>query len=207
MFFRPATRLAPPESTTFLSAAGLPASVLVGASASVRSDHELRAFLAPVIERRALHETGERVAPRQIALQRHAVQRMIAPCRIGEAFVALLRRGCLVAAQGRCQIAGEGRRLIQQERGMPHRLRADLLGGGENVDGAQPDERVGSKHAVRRASRDVVMLIAHVCCHLNLRAFSFVLSNRLTITPRSSRAFAQSARACLRLRSAVRCRS
>ena len=62
-------------------------------------------------------------------------------------------------------------------------------------------------HAVRRASRDVVMLIAHVCCHLNLRAFSFVLSNRLTITPRSSRAFAQSARACLRLRSAVRCRS
>ena len=37
-FFMPASRLAPPDSTIFLNAAGLPASVLVGASASVRSE-------------------------------------------------------------------------------------------------------------------------------------------------------------------------
>ncbi|SAL07903.1 hypothetical protein AWB81_08397 [Caballeronia arationis] len=80
--------------------------------------HELRAFLARVIECRALDEAGECITPRLIALQRGAVQRLTAPCRIGEAFVALLRHGCFVAGHNRRQIAGERRGLIEQERGM-----------------------------------------------------------------------------------------
>jgi len=38
MFFKPASRLAPPLASVLRSAAGLPKSVFVGASASVSSD-------------------------------------------------------------------------------------------------------------------------------------------------------------------------
>ncbi len=56
----PPSRLAPPESTIFLNAAGLPSSVLVGDSASVNErHHELRALLDLRVERGALDETRQ----------------------------------------------------------------------------------------------------------------------------------------------------
>ena len=90
--------------------------MLVGESASVYSDSTNCArSLVFGVECGTIDKPGKRVTPREIALERHAIQRIVLPRRIGETLVSLRRRAFPIAAQHGNQVAGQLRFLLHDE--------------------------------------------------------------------------------------------
>jgi hypothetical protein len=108
----------------------------------------LRPTLGEAIQTGFFDKAGKSIAPCQVALQRHAVERIVFPRRIQEAFVASRRGDFSIAREHGDQIASQRRLLLQHEHRLLDGLPADVPHGPEDVLRAQPDKRVGPQNAL-----------------------------------------------------------